>query len=112
MNVGMLQRGFLMLCLLVASLLASTTLHAGEMPGIGGIECSGSVHTDSEQKQSSDEPEKSMTHHHGCHSAASFMPGEGLADHSFARSARLFVLIPATTPECRHSGPDLRPPIA
>lgn len=108
----MLQRGLLLLCLLVASLVASTTVHASELPGRVTIECAGAVHGDNEQEQAPADTDKGVAHHHGCHSVSSFVPAQPPASHAFARPVALFMPGFAAALTCRHPGPDLRPPIA
>lgn len=112
MTLPMLRNSFLWLCLLVMSLVASTTLHARELPGLTSIECTGTVHAGSEQQPSSDSPDKGMAHHHGCHSASSFLPSEGPFSYSFDPPLNLVPAASATVLSCWQSGPDLRPPIA
>lgn len=112
MTARMFQRGFLMLCLLAASLVASTVTHARELPGALSIECAGTVHTESEKKQAPGDLDRGMSHHHGCHSASSFMPWENPASHSFDASSKRFVPAQDSALASGQSGPDLRPPIA
>lgn len=112
MTTGMFHRGFLLLCLLAASLIASTTIHARELPGGVSAACVDVVHDEQDQSPSPSDPEKGVAHHHGCHSASSCMPGESPAGPSFDPTARFFAPSLSTTLAGRHAGPDLRPPIA
>lgn len=111
MTMPMLRNGLLWLCLLVMSLVASTTLHAREVAGLTGIECTGTVHAGSEQP-SPDNPDKGMVHHHGCHSASSFLPSEGPSAYNFGLPLKLAPAAPAAALSCWQPGPGLRPPIA
>ncbi len=100
-----------MLCLLVGSLITTTTVHAWEIPNIVALECSGGVHTDAGEQNSQD-TEKSAMHHHGCHSASSFLPGHFGAACAFEIPSNRYPLDRVALHISRHAGPDLRPPIA
>lgn len=107
----MLHRAILILCLLVASLITTATVHAREISGASLVECSGVIHSDGDGDQSSGDSDQAMPHHHGsCHGSA-FVPARGiepatvfaaLAPHNMSNS------VPLTR---WTTGPDLRPPI-
>ncbi|WP_255326156.1 hypothetical protein [Sphingobium sp. EM0848] len=110
---AMRRLGYYLLCLLTASLLTTTVVHAREIPNGPTIECSGYVHTDSDSDQSQGDADKAMPHHHGsCHGSAAFVP-------MTASDALLPVPVDmpsraptAVVPKRWAIGPGLRPPIA
>ncbi len=109
----MFRKGFLIVWLLAVSLVATTTVHAQEIPGLTTLECSGAVHVEPEKdsKPASGEPDKGTAHHHGCHSASTFIAGSADADAVFALPSRAYSLLEVTALLRRVSGPGLRPPI-
>lgn len=109
----MFRKELLFVCLLIASLVATTTLHARELPGVMTLECSGALHAepDNESKSGSSEIDKGTMHHHGCHSASTFIAGNADVDVLFALPLRSYTLLQVTTLLPRQSGPGLRPPI-
>ncbi len=99
--------GYLLLYLLTASLLTSSTVHARESSLAPTIECSGIVHNYGDVDQS-----RGMPHHHGsCHSTPAFVPTASndmvKARTTMFRSVRSLLLSSVGL-----LGPDLRPPIA
>ncbi len=108
----MLRKGFLMLCLLVGSLILTTTVHARENPNMVTLECSGVVHSDAGEKTSPQDAEKGAMHHHGCHGASTFLPGHFKAAHSFAIPSNRYPVDRLALHVSRNAGPALRQPIA
>ena len=109
----MFRKGFLIVWLLAVSLIATTTVHAQEIPGLTTLECSGAVHVEPEKdsKPASGEPDKGTAHHHGCHSASTFIAGSADAEAVFELPSRAYSLLDVTALLRRVSGPGLRPPI-
>lgn len=102
-----------LLCLLTASLLTTTIVHAREVPGAPTIECSGYVHMDGDSDQTQGDADKAMPHHHGsCHSSSAFVPMTA----NDSRLPRLADVPAQTSPSVASKrwaiGPGLRPPIA
>lgn len=108
----MFHRGFLLLCLVVTSLVATSVVHARELPNLPTLACSGVVHSDGEADQSSGDADQGVPHHHGCHASSAFLPGATDSVRAFAPGlVQPLAMTPA--PPARWSvGPDLRPPIA
>lgn len=109
----MFRGAFLFMCLLLASLTMATAIHARELAGAFDIECSGYVHSDTDEDRAPGDSDQAVTHHHGsCHGAAAFLPARSVSPNIVA-----FLNSPAR-PQDRSalgrwiSGPDLRPPIA
>jgi len=110
---SMLRGRLLFFCMLLLSLTTATAIHARELSGAFDIECSGYVHSDTDEDRSPGDADKAVAHHHGsCHGAAAFLPARNVAPNISA-----FLNSPAT-PQDRAAlgrwiaGPDLRPPIA
>lgn len=109
----MFRGGFLFLCILLVSLTAATAIHARELAGAFDIECSGYVHSETDDDQSPEGADRAVSHHHGsCHGAAAFLPAKGAAPSIVA-----FLNAPILSSDRAVlgrwiSGPDLRPPIA
>ncbi len=101
-----------MLCLLVGSLILTTTVHARENPNLVTLECSGVVHSDIGKEASPQDAEKGAMHHHGCHGASTFLPGHSKATRSFALPSNLYPVDRIESRISRNAGPALRPPIA
>lgn len=109
----MFRKGYLVFCLLVASLMTTTTLHAREMPGVPSVECSGAIHVEEQDGTSSTgDADKALVHHHGCHAGSSFIASSPDGGSDLRVVSPLYTKACATTLLCRQSGPDLRPPIA
>ena len=109
---AMVHKGFFLTCLLVASLFASTVLHASEIPGVVDIACSIS---ESDQEGSSEEGDgkaRATVHHHGCHNASSLLPGSPKKNDPIVLSRDSYPMASAVVLLSRCTGPDLRPPIA
>ncbi|MEC3911391.1 hypothetical protein U5A82_13250 [Sphingobium sp. CR2-8] len=109
----MFRGTFLFVCLLLASLTTATAIHARELAGAFDIECSGYVHSETDDDRAPGDSDRAVTHHHGsCHGAAAFLPARSVAPNILA-----FLSTPAK-PQDRSAmgrwiaGPDLRPPIA
>lgn len=109
----MRRLGYLLLCLLTASLLTTATVHARESATAPTIECSGVVHTDGDADQSQGDSDRGMPHHHGgCHNVPGFMPATA-SDILFSRMPEVIPFRPVAVGNKRWLvGPDLRPPIA
>jgi len=108
----MVHRGFLLLCLIVGSLVATSVVHAREVPNLPTLACSGVVHTEGDADQSPGDADPGVPHHHGCHASSVFLPGAANYVRAFPPSAvRPLGMTPAP-PERWSVGPDLRPPIA
>ena len=110
----MFRKGFLIVWLLIASLVATTTVHVRELPGVVALECSGAVHAEpgNDSKPASGESDKGTVHHHGCHAASTFIAGSTATDVIFALPSRSYPVLQITALLPRESGPGLRPPIA
>ena len=109
----MFRWGLVLLCLFVSSLTTVAAVHAREIAGPPGIECSGYVHSDGDRDETQGDTDKATPHHHGgCSGNSAFLPVKpGPAPLFVALAAR--PLIPAEgLPGRWCSGPDLRPPIA
>src|SRR3546814_17220280 len=61
----MLRRSMFLFCLLMTSLIASTMVHARELPTTAALECSGEMHADRDSEQSSDVYDQDVPHNHG-----------------------------------------------
>lgn len=109
----MFRKGFLIVWLLAVALVATTTVHAQEIPGVVTLECSGAVHAerDNDSKPTSGEADKGTMHHHGCHSASTFIAGNTAADVFFTLPPRSYPVLQVAVLLPRQSGPGLRPPI-
>ncbi len=114
MSCRMFRKGLLVIWILVAALVVTTTVHVRELPGIEGLECSGAVHSETEDDrgQTPGEVDKGTVHHHGCHGASSFLAGNGTGDVMVTSSSRAYPpqRVAALLP--RPIDPGLRPPIA
>ncbi|WP_414901810.1 hypothetical protein ACMT1E_01585 [Sphingomonas flavalba] len=111
----MFRKDLAILCLLITSLVASTIVHAQESSGLTQLECVGEVHSeqnDAPPSGPSGDTDKAVAHHHGCHTASSFLGGAGPAYAVPHPGANAFAMMQAHTPPSRPTGPDLRPPIA
>lgn len=102
-----------MLCLLVASLCVTVTVHAREIAGASIIECTGVIHSDGDADQSQGDADKGIPHHHSsCQGAPAFVP-IGIGGVSPVRGAALVVPLRQTTAlPLWADDPGLRPPIA
>ena len=109
----MFHKGLLIVWLLIVSLIATTTVHAQEIPGVVTLECSGAVHAepDNDSKPASGEADKATIHHHGCHSASTFIAGNTAADVFSTLPPRSYPALQIAVLLPRQSGPGLRPPI-
>lgn len=109
----MLRRSLLLFCLLMTSLIASTTVHASELSVAATLECSGEIHTDGDSDQSPSDSDRGMPHHHGsCHGHGLFAPVSG-PSHALTDMTSSRFYFPASDVFARWSaGPALRPPIA
>ncbi|PNU05397.1 hypothetical protein A8V01_16575 [Novosphingobium guangzhouense] len=109
----MFRRSFLLLYLLVASMMATATVHAQESSVAPVIECSGIVHADGDADQSRGDPDKGMAGHHSvCHGSAAVFRDALFAGvfpvmRGLSKPAPEAVVLPRWT-----TGPLLRPPIA
>ncbi|MBN8831610.1 MAG: hypothetical protein ABS86_02370 [Sphingobium sp. SCN 64-10] len=109
----MRRLGYLLLCLLTASLLTSATVHARESSFAPTIECSGVVHNDGDVDQSQGDADRGMPHHHGsCHSAPAFVPVASNDVVNLSADDDVSFRPVFVAPERWLVGPDLRPPIA
>jgi len=108
----MFRNGLAILYLLVMSLLTSTVVHAQEFSGTAQLECSGEIHPEQREQPSSGDSDKTVAHHHGCHSVSAFLGGSEPLQPSLSPGADDFPLMPVSALFSRASGPDLRPPIA
>lgn len=108
----MLERGYLVLLLVMASLLATAMVHAQEFSGVSMLECSGFVHTQGDADQSPGDADKAVPHHHSnCQSAPAFLP-VFRDDRTLDRSTIMASASYASALTHRWSiGPGLRPPI-
>ncbi len=109
----MLRRSMILLLLLMTSLIASTTVHASEVPASATLECSGEIHSEGDADQSPGDSDGAVPHHHGsCHGHGLAMPVSGSApDPAEAASAHFYFLAPDVFARWS-AGPALRPPIA
>ena len=107
----MFRKGFLLIWLVVASLTVTTTVHAQEFPGMVTLECSGAVHTENSEKSSPGDTDPGVMHHHGCHSASHFLPGDHAVSSLLALPTDDYPTSRFAGHRVRHAGPDLRPPI-
>ena len=109
----MFRKGILIVWLLAVSLVATTTVHAQEIPGVVTLECSGAVHAgpDNDSEPASGDADKGAMHHHGCHGASTFMAGNTAAGVFFMFPLRSYPVLQVAMLLPRHSGPALRPPI-
>src|SRR3546814_5801379 len=74
----MLRRSMFLFCLLMTSLIASTMVHARELPTTAALECSGEMHADRDSEQSSDVSDQDVPHNHGgCAGHCLFTPVSG-----------------------------------
>lgn len=109
----MLRRGFLLLHLLLASLIATATVHAQEFSPSPALECAGYIHTEGDADQSPGDSDKAVPHHHtSCQSAPVSSPTRIIRER---RLRPLVVATPNYVSALTHrwsNGPGLRPPIA
>jgi len=110
----MVPRWFALFILTVASLVATTTVHARELPGVMALKCSGAVHAepDNGSKPPSGEADKGLVEHSGCHSASTFIAGSTAAGVIFAHPSRSYPVLHVAALLPHQFGPGLRPPIA
>lgn len=110
----MLKRGLILLCLMLMSLTAASTVHASEQTLAPVIDCSGQVHVEGDTDQSAPDSDQDVVHHHtGCHGHGTFdaFPAK-IEALGIEPTAHLF-FFPATSVRARWmAGPALRPPIA
>lgn len=107
----MTRHAFLMLCLLVTSIVAATTVHAQELSGASVLECSGMLHSDGDPDQSQGNADQATPHHHGsCHGGTFLLvkaaPPMGARLAGCAHPMADFAVLPGWS-----RGPDLHPPI-
>ncbi|KPL69853.1 hypothetical protein SZ64_00100 [Erythrobacter sp. SG61-1L] len=109
----MFRKGFLVICLMMASLVTTTVVHARELPGVVMLECCGTVRAESNEssKPSSGDSDKAAFEHHGCHGASSLMLGNAPADEMVVRLQRAYPFLQVAALLPRESTPGLRPPI-
>ena len=108
----MFRKGYVLFCLLVASLLMTTVVHARELPGQAVFECSGASSDEPDEHPASGETGKAAAGHHGCHGASSFLPAGFQGSPVFYRVAARYPLTPVDALACASPGAVLRPPIA
>ncbi|QEH81791.1 hypothetical protein EIK56_09635 [Sphingomonas sp. C8-2] len=113
-GLAMIRKGFLIICLMMASLVTTTIVHARELPGVVTLECSGTVRAEPEEssKPSPGDSDKAAFEHHGCHNASSMMLGSAPADEMVMRPQRAYPFLQVAALLPRDTGPGLRPPIA
>lgn len=107
----MFGKGFVLICLLMASIFASAVVHAREVPNLPTLECSGEIHTDADGDQSRGDSDNGMPHHHSCHGAAAFIPATTQGVYEIALSAAQPAILASAPPDRWSLGPALRPPI-
>ena len=110
---AMVRRSWLLLlCLIAASLVATTTTHAREWTGETTLECSGALHSEGDADQSQGDGDKAMPHHHGsCHGPAAAVPVTMALDHAGDTRSGYIGRSVAALPS-RVLDPALRPPQA
>lgn len=109
----MLRGGFLLFCLLVSSLLATTTIHARETPYAPTMECSGAVHHDGDADQSSGDADRAVPHHHGgCHGHHISLAAGTVSSDAVVGGADLLLAFNPVALAHSAVDPALRPPIA
>lgn len=113
MSITMLRRSLLLFCLLMTSLVASTTVHASELSVAATLECSGEIHSEGDADQSPGDSDRTLPHHHGgCHGHSLFAPVSG-PSHALVDGPSAKLYFPASDVFARWSiDPPLRPPIA
>lgn len=104
--------GALIVCMILASLIAATSIHVTELPGTVDFDCAVDAHDKGDPAQSSDDAEKALSHHHGCHSVAAFLPGKDVAAGGVVLLTASPIRPKATALGRWISGPDLKPPMA
>src|SRR3546814_9936015 len=80
----MLRRSMFLFCLLMTSLIASTMVHARELPTTAALECSGEMHADRDSEQSSDVSNQDVPHNHGGRSEEHTSELQSLMRNSYA----------------------------
>lgn len=109
----MLRRSFLLFCLLVSSLIATTIVHAQETSYALGTECTEVLHQEGDADQSSGDADRAVPHHHGgCHGHHISTAANGAALDIVIREADLPPPHQSTARVQRAVDPALRPPIA
>jgi len=110
---SMLRRSLLLFCLLMTSLVVSTTVHASELSIAGTLDCSGELHTEGDADQSPGDTERGVPHHHGsCHGHCLVAPVSGPSQTVLDEASSRF-RFPASDAFARWSvDPALRPPNA
>lgn len=108
----MFGKGFLLICVLMASIFTSAVVHAREVPNVPALECSGEIHTDGDSDQSRGDSDNGMPHHHSCHGTAAFVPSTAQGVCEFALSTESALAFTSAPPSRWSVGPALRPPIA
>ncbi len=109
----MFRGSLLLFCLLVSSLIATTSIHAQEALYASGVECAEAGYSESDENQSSNDMEKAVPHQHGgCHGHHISIAANAAASDTLVRDGDL--LLPRDAVGLEHSGidPALRPPIA
>lgn len=103
----------LLLWMIASSLVVTTAVHAREWTDAATtLECSGTVHSESDSDQSPGDIDKGVPHHHGsCHGQAAAVPPGASIGYLFA-SASSFAGDPARFLRPRSVDPALRPPTA
>lgn len=110
----MLRRGYLLLYVLIASLLATATVHAQEFASpFVKLECAGYVHGDGDSDQSQGDADKAVPHHHtNCQNAPIVAPASAVRERQLRPMANSAPNYVATMAHLWSDDPGLRPPIA
>lgn len=108
----MFRQARLILCLLIASLFVTATVHAQEISLASTIDCSGAIHINGDSDQSKGDSDKAVPHHHGSHqSPSAFAPFITSGDLPIAMNAYAAPEHVTTAIHRWSTGPGLRPPI-
>src|SRR3546814_3206825 len=109
----MLRRSMFLFCLLMTSLIASTMVHARELPTTAALECSGEMHADRDSEQSSDVSDQDVPHNYGgCAGHCLFTPVSGTSHDLSCGVPAKFCFAASDVYARWWVGPPLRPPMA
>lgn len=108
----MLRSGFLFFCLLVSSLIATTTIHAQEIPFAAGIACAEDAHTQEKSDSPSGDADKALSHQNGCHGHHISTPAHAAVSDAVIDETDLLLPHAAVETALGSVDPALRPPIA
>lgn len=109
----MFRHAALLIAMLLMALTNASAVHAQELAGAVGLECSGYVHSDGDADQTQGDADRAAPHHHGgCQGGVSLLPARPAQHLLVAASGARLTFAEANALGRWSPGPALRPPIA